>query len=326
MKVFLNKQLPEIGMRLLADSHIQLITPDKLELSKEEWLHYCKQADAVLNVGKNNFDADFFESCPNVKAIALFSVGYDHVAITEATKRKIPVGNTPDVLSKATSDTAFLLMQSVARRASFNFRRIPDGGWNTAFDPTAHLGQELYGKTLGIYGLGRIGLQLAQTSKNAFGMEIIYHNRSRNEAAEKALNARYVSFEELIAQSDVVSVHANYTENQSELFNATVFSQMKPTAIFINTARGGFHNEEDLYAAITGGQIWGAGLDVTNPEPMDPSSPLLELPTVCIFPHIGSATKEARDGMARIATENIIAFAQGKKMPFVVNDSVYDKS
>lgn len=326
MNIFLNKQLPDIGMRLLADNRINLITPDKPELSREEWLNYCKQADAILNVGKNNFDAAFFEFCPNVKAIALYSVGYNHVDVAEATKRKIPIGNTPDVLSKATSDTAFLLMQSVARRASFNFRRIPQGGWNSTLDPTAHLGQELYGKTLGIYGLGRIGLHMAQTSKNAFGMEVIYHNRNRNEAAEKVLNAQYVSFEELITRSDVISVHANYTEDQSELFNSTVFQQMKPTAIFINTARGGFHNEQDLHKAITSGHIWGVGLDVTNPEPMNPSSPLLKLPTVCVFPHIGSATTEARNGMARIAAENIIAFVQGKKMPFAVNSSVYENS
>lgn len=324
MKIFLNKLLPEPGMQLLSDNNIDLIIPDNPELSQEAWLHYCQQADAILNVGKNNFDAAFFDHCPNVKAIALYSVGYDHVDLTEATKRKIPVGNTPDVLSRATSDTAFLLMQSVARRASFNFRRIPNGEWNPTFDPTANLGQELYGKTLGIYGLGRIGLHLAQTAKNAFGMEIIYHNRHQNQAAEKTVNARYVSFEELITQSDVISVHANYTEDQHELFNAAVFRQMKPTAIFINTARGGFHNEQDLYNAIVQGYIWGAGMDVTNPEPMNPSSPLLDLSTVCIFPHIGSATTEARNGMARVAATNIIAFVNGEKMPFAVNNAVYE--
>lgn len=323
MKVFLNRQLPDVGMKLLIENKINFILPEERELNYEEWLRYCQQADAILNVGKNNFDLSFFESCPNVKAIALFSVGYNHVDIGEATKRKIAVGNTPDVLSKATSDTAFLLMQSVARRAAFNFERVKTGNWHEMIDPTENLGQELYGKTLGIYGLGRIGYEMAKKCQSAFDMQIIYHNRCRNNVAESKLNADYVSFEELAERSDVLSVHANYTNDQKELFNASVFQKMKPTSILINTARGGFINEIDLYDAIKFNRIWGAGLDVTNPEPLLSTSPLLTLQTVCILPHIGSATVDARNGMARLAAENIIAFVKGKKMPSIVNESIY---
>ena len=323
MKVFLNKQLPDIGMKLLIENKIDFILPEKHELSYEEWLIYCQRADAILNVGKNNFDVSFFEFCPNVKAISLFSAGYNHVDIEEATKRKIAVGNTPDVLSKATSDTSFLLMQSVARRAAFNFERVKTGKWSAMTEPSENLGQELYGKTLGIYGLGRIGYEMAKKCRSAFDMRIIYHNRSRNKNVESELNADYVSFDELIKRADVVSVHANYTNDQTELFNASVFQKMKSTAILINTARGGFINEIDLYNAIKAKHIWGAGLDVTNPEPMKSTSPLLTLPTVCVLPHIGSATIDARNGMARLAAENIIAFVQGKKMPYIVNGSIY---
>lgn len=323
MKVFINKRIPETGIKMLKEAGLEMIVPEKENLSYEEWLRYCKNTDAILSIGAEfKYDRNFFEACPNVKAIALYSVGFDHVDIKEATKRKIPVGNTPDVLSKATSDVAFLLMQSVARRASYNFRKVKEGSWE-AFDPLHALGQELYGKTLGIFGLGRIGYEMAEKSKKAFGMNIIYHNRRHNEEAERGLGATYVSFEELIRNSDVLSVHANFTPEHTELFNYALFEQMKPDAIFINTARGGFHNQKDLYRALVEQKIWGAGLDVTNPEPMSADDPILELSTVCILPHIGSATIEARNGMARLAAGNIIAFSKNEKMPYCANPEVY---
>jgi len=323
MKVFINKRIPEIGITMLEREGIDIIFPEKEDLSYEEWLLYCRNADAILNVGNTfRYDETFFDECPNIKAVVLYSVGFDHVDIQEANRRKIPVGNTPDVLSKATSDTAFLLMQSVARRAGYNFQKVKDGNWG-AFDPMDALGQELYGKTLGIFGLGRIGFEMAKKSQRAFDMKIIYHNRHRNEDAEKELNADYVSFDELISNSDVLSIHASFSPEQKDLFNHSVFEKMRADAIFINTARGGFHHQEDLYKAIVSGQIWGAGLDVTNPEPMAQDDPLLELSTVCVLPHIGSATREARNGMARLAAENIIAFSKGGKLPYCANPEVY---
>ncbi|MET3537504.1 2-hydroxyacid dehydrogenase [Chryseobacterium limigenitum] len=323
MKVFINKRIPEIGVKMLEEAGLEVIFPTHDNLPPEEWLKYCQNADAILNVGHNKFDRDFFGQCPNVKAIALYSVGFDHVDIKEASQKNIPIGNTPDVLSRATSDVAFLLMQSVARRASFNFQKVKDGNWGD-FDPLHALGQELYGKTLGVFGLGRIGFEMAEKCKKAFDMKIIYHNRHHNEEAEKELNATYVSFEELIEQSDVLSIHANFVPDQKDLFNASVFEKMKPDSIFINTARGGFHDQKDLYEALISKQIWGAGLDVTNPEPISKDDPILELSSVCVLPHIGSATIEARNGMAKVAAENIIAFTKGEKMPNCANPEVYN--
>jgi lactate dehydrogenase-like 2-hydroxyacid dehydrogenase len=323
MKVFINKRIPEAGIKMLEEAGLEIIFPEKENLSYEEWLNYCKNTDTILSIGTEfTYDKNFFEACPDVKAIALYSVGFDHVDIKEATLRNIPVGNTPDVLSRATSDVAFLLMQSVARRASYNFGKVKEGSWG-AFDPLHALGQELYGKTLGIFGLGRIGYEMAEKSKKAFGMNIIYHNRHHNEEAEKELGATYVSFEDLIRNSDVLSVHANFTPEHKELFNKSLFEQMKSNAIFINTARGGFHNQKDLYQALVDQKIWGAGLDVTNPEPMAADDPILQLSSVCILPHIGSATVEARNGMARLAAGNIIAFSENKKMPNCANPEVY---
>jgi len=324
MKVFITKNIPEAGIKLLQDKGINFtINPTENVLSRAAFIKICQEHDALLNVGTNNLDEDFFEQCSNLKGIALFSVGFDSVNIPSANSRKIPVGNTPDVLSRATSDVAFLLMQSVARKSFFNHKRILNDDW-TSFDPLANLGQELYGKTLGIFGLGRIGFEMAQKCKAAFGMNIIYHNRSHNEEAEKDLDAKYVDFETLLAESDVLSIHSNYSEENKELFNKNTFVKMKKNAIFINTARGKFHNENDLFDALTNNIIWGAGLDVTNPEPMKFDNPLLSLPNCCVLPHIGSATYEARNGMAVCAAQNIIALFKGKKMPFCVNEEVYN--
>ncbi|WP_106915435.1 2-hydroxyacid dehydrogenase [Chryseobacterium aurantiacum] len=323
MKVFINKMIPEIGIKMLEEEGVQIIVPENENLSREEWLKYCQNADVILNVGGDfKYDKTFFETCPNIKAIALYSVGFDHVDIKEASQRNIPIGNTPDVLSRATSDVAFLLMQSVARRASYNFQKVKDGNWNT-FDPLHALGQELYGKTLGIFGLGRIGFEMAEKAQKAFDMKIIYHNRNHNVQAEKELGATYVSFDELIENSDVLSIHANFIPEHANLFNYSVFQKMKPNSIFINTARGGFHHQQDLYKALVEKKIWGAGLDVTNPEPMSADDPILELSSVCVLPHIGSATIEARNGMARLAAENLIAFLNGEKMPHCANPEVY---
>ncbi|MBE8725857.1 2-hydroxyacid dehydrogenase [Flavobacterium hungaricum] len=323
MNVFINKNIPEAGIALLQEKGIQFtLNPTENVLSRAELIKFCQQHDALLNVGSNNLDEDFFNQCPNLKGIALFSVGFDSVNMESATKRNIPVGNTPDVLSRATSDVAFLLMQSVARKSFFNHKRIINGDWGS-FNALANLGQELYGKTLGIFGLGRIGFEMAQKCKAAFGMNIIYHNRSQNENAEKELDAAYVDFETLLSQSDVLSIHSNYSEENNELFNKNAFAKMKRNSIFINTARGKFHNENDLFDALTNDIIWGAGLDVTNPEPMKPDNPLLSLSNCCILPHIGSATYEARNGMAVCAAQNIIALFENKKMPFCVNEEVY---
>jgi len=323
MKVYINKRIPQVGLDIITESNQEIITSESENPSHEEWLENCKKADIILSVGKSKFNKEFFDNCPNVKAIALFSVGFDQVDIAEATKRKIPIGNTPDVLSRATSDVAFLLMQMVSRKASYNINKIKSGNWKD-FDALEELGQELYGKSLGVLGLGRIGFEMAEKCQKAFGMNILYHNRSHNEEAEKELNAKYVSFEELVQQSDVISIHASYTPEQADIFNKETFGKMKPNLIFINTARGGFHNEKDLLEALESGKIWGAGLDVTNPEPMESDSPLLQLPNVCVLPHIGSATIEARNGMSKLAAENVVAFSKGERMPTIVNPEVYE--
>jgi lactate dehydrogenase-like 2-hydroxyacid dehydrogenase len=325
MKVFISRIIPEEGLRLLKDAGIGIEQwAEKRDLTPQELIDHCKSVDALLSAGGNKIDQAFLNSCSHLKVISLHSVGYDRVDVAAATALKIPVGNTPGVLSDATADIAFLLILATSRKAFYMHKTILDGDWNF-FEPTAGLGIEIRGKTLGIFGLGKIGLELAKCCAAAFQMKIIYHNRSRNEAAEKELNAQWVSFDDLLKQSDVLSVNTALTPETKGKFNRDVFEKMKPSSIFINAARGAIHNEPDLIAALQKRTIWGAGLDVTDPEPMHSDNPLLRMPNVAVLPHIGSATVETRNAMAVIAAQNVIAGLKGQRLPFAVNPEVYDR-
>jgi glyoxylate reductase len=319
MKVFITSVILEKGLQVLQNAGVSYTQwTEERGLSAEELIEHCKHYDALLSVGSNKIDKNFLNACSHLKVISLHAVGYDNVDIAEATRLKIPVGNTPGVLSNATADTAFLLMLATSRKAFYLHKTIEKDQWKF-FNPGANLGIELYGKTLGIFGLGNIGYEMAKRCKGAYGMNIIYHNRHANAMAEKDLGAKKVSFDELLQQSDVLSVHTAFTPETKEIFSAATFKKMKASSIFINTARGGIHNEKDLTEALQQKIIWGAGLDVTNPEPMQHDNPLLDMPNVCILPHIGSATEEARNGMSRLAAENIVAGLQGERLPNWVN-------
>lgn len=307
MKVFITRVIPEVGLKLLTDAGIPFeLWKEKRDLTQEELINRCQEFDALLSVGSNKIDAIFLRACSHLKIISLMSVGYDNVDVAEALKNGIPITNTPGVLSDATADTAFLLMLAVSRKAFYQHKKIIKGQWGF-YEPTADLGIELHGKTLGIFGLGKIGFEMARRCIGAYGMNVIYYNRGINEAAERVLKATRVSFDQLLQQSDVLSVHAALTAETEDKFDLTAFRKMKRGAIFINTSRGGVHKEEDLIKALGEGLIWGAGLDVTNPEPMHADNVLLQMHNVAVLPHIGSATFETRNAMAEIAAKNIIA-------------------
>jgi len=325
VKVFVTRLISETGLDKLKNAGIEtLIWKEKRELPHADLIKYSKQCNALLSAGYNKIDAEFLNDCRHLKVIALHSVGFDNVDVMEADRLKIPIGHTPGILSGPTADVAFLLMLAVSRKAFYLHEKIKKGEWKF-FEPTANLGINLYGKTLGIFGLGSIGFEMAKRCKGAYQMNVIYHNRSKNLLAEKELNAKLVSFEELLKDSDILSVHSNLTPETKGKFDKTVFEKMKPSAIFINTARGSIHNEEDLIEALQKGTIWGAGLDVTNPEPMRMDNPLLTMPNAAVLPHIGSATLQTRNAMSDMAAENIIAGLKGERIPFPVNPEIYSE-
>lgn len=315
MKIFSTKRIPgDIYEKLKAQGlEIHIHENDEEELSTSALIKNCKGVDILISAGYTALDADTLKALSSVKLICLYSVGFDHVDLKTAKKLGIQITNTPDVLSKATADIAFLLLLASSRKAFYLADTVKQGTWG-AFDPMAHLGQELDGKTLGIIGLGKIGYHMAKRCKNAFGMKIIYHNRSRKKEHEAELNARYVSLDELYENSDVISLHMNLNKSSYHMIDARAFEQMKPNTILINTARGDVINQEDLVQALEDKQIWGAGLDVTSPEPLPQDHELLRFPQVCILPHIGSATMETREAMSEIIYQNIDAYFHNKDL------------
>jgi glyoxylate reductase len=321
-KVLITRVIPNVAYNMLTQAGLEVtVWEGEGPMAQPQLIEKAKQVNALLSLGADKIDKVFFNQCNHLEIIAQFAVGYDNIDVPEATRHKIPVSNTPDVLSDATADVAFGLMINVSRKMFYLHKSIEKGEWKQ-FEPLKNLGFELSGKTLGIFGMGRIGMVMAKRCQGAFDMKVIYHNRSKNPEAEKKFNAQWVSFDDLLGQSDVLSVHSVLSKETTGIFNAQAFGKMKPTSVFINTSRGGVHNETDLLEALNKKIIWGAGLDVTNPEPMLPTNPLLFLPNVAVLPHIGSATIEARTGMARVAAENIVEFYKNGKVPTCVNPEV----
>ena len=324
-KILLSRIFPGAGADLLKKEGFNVTTwTEERPMTQDELIEAALHHHALFSTVTDNLDQTFLRACPHLEIISQFGVGYDNIDIEEATRLGIPVGYTPGAMSDATADVAFGLMIAASRKMFFLHKKIIRGEWGY-FDPNGDLGIELKHKTLGIIGMGRIGIEMARRCKGAFNMKIIYHNRRPNLHAEQELDALYVDFETLLRKSDVLSVHCALSHETRGLFNKEAFEKMKPSSIFINTSRGTVHNEDDLFEALKKGIIWGAGLDVTNPEPMNPGNELLQMENVAILPHIGSATIEARNEMARMAAENIIGFYTSKHIPHMVNLSLFSK-
>jgi glyoxylate reductase len=250
IKVFVSSVIPAIGIDMLRKENFNVITwNDNAPISPELLIENAKKCNALLCTLTAKIDTRFLNECKHLEIISQFGVGYDNINIAEATKLNIPVGNTPGVLTDATADIAFGLMIAASRKMFFMHKKIEKDEWKH-FTPTSNLGIELKGKTLGIFGLGRIGIEMAKRCKGAYNMNVIYYNRKQNLEAEKMLDAKYVSFDELLAQSDVLSVHSVLSKETNGIFNKAAFDKMKPTSIFINTSRGAVHNVEDLLEAL----------------------------------------------------------------------------
>ena len=310
--VFVARNIPSAGLQAM--EKVAKVTVSELdrELTSRELSDRCKGCDVLVATPANKINGALLRACPEIRLIASFGAGIDHVDLKAAKEHGVVVTNTPGVVSKTTADLSLALILAVTRRLVEGDRLIRSGGFR-GIHPTFMLGFDLFGKTLGIFGLGRIGVELARRA-NVLGMKVIYHNRNRNKAAESELNVKYVPFGELLRQSDVVSVHAPLSSQTKGLFDYAAFSSMKKGAYFVNVARGAIHVEEDLVRGLEEGLIAGAALDVYENEPsVHPR--LLTMQNVVLAPHLGTATEEVRTKMALTVAENVIAFLEDRDPP-----------
>jgi glyoxylate reductase len=312
-KVFLTRTLHVFALKELKKRYQVEVHSGKIPIPQIKLRSKIKEIDGLICFPYDKISKEAIESAKNLKVISTYSVGFDHIDSESAKKKKIRVGYTPEVLTDATANLAFSLLLNVSRRVSEGDRIIRNGKWKEIYGAFDYVGVDLKDKTIGILGLGRIGGMLAKRAK-AFDMKIIYHNRKHvSKTKEKMLNAKFVSFEELLSQSDFVSIHVPHTKDTNQLFRMSIFKKMKKSAYLINTSRGKVVNEEDLVAALKKKMISGAGLDVFGTEPIKKNHPLVKLENVVLAPHIGSSTAETRNKMAQITIKNLELGINGKK-------------
>ncbi|MGI0057745.1 MAG: 2-hydroxyacid dehydrogenase [Nitrosarchaeum sp.] len=311
-RVFLTRALHNFALKELKKRYQIEIHSGKIPISKTKLRTKIKNVEGLICFPYDIIDSNLIDSAKNLKVISTYSVGFDHIDTQYAKKKKIRVGYTPEVLTDATADLTFSLMLDVLRRVSEGDRIIRNGKWKQIYGAYEYVGTDLQGKTLGIFGLGRIGSTLAKRVKS-FDMKIIYYNRkpiSKNK--EKLLGVKYVTLDKLITQSDVISIHVPHTKETDQLFNMKIFKKMKKSAFLINTARGKIVNEKDLIIALNKKIIAGAALDVYESEPISKKHPLTKIQNVVLAPHIGSSTKETRVKMAEITVKNLNLGINGK--------------
>jgi glyoxylate reductase len=289
--------------------------------NREELLQRIQGIDGLLSLLTDKIDAEVMDAAgTQLIVISNFAAGIDNIDVSAATARKIPVGNTPGVLTDATADLAFALMLSAGRRVLEGDRYVHAGKWQT-WGPMLLLGIEMKGATLGLVGFGRIGKAMAQRALG-FDMRVIYYDPTEA-SFNTDLHAAQVDFDTLLKESDFISLHTPLTPATYHLIDATALSKMKPDAVLINTARGGVVDSNALYDALKSKRIFAAGLDVTEPEPLPADHPLMTLDNIVIVPHIASASRTARDMMAWMAAKNLIAGLKGERLPNCVNPQVY---
>nr|WP_251027768.1 D-glycerate dehydrogenase [Bacillus sp. ISL-41] len=319
--VYITRKLPDDTIAELTELfEVKMWEQEDTPAPREVILKEAQKASALITMLSDKVDMEVLSAGNNLKVVANLAVGFDNIELEAATKRGIIVTNTPDVLTETTADLTFALLVASARRIVEAAEYIKDGKWD-GWSPYLLAGHDVFGKTIGIVGMGKIGEAVARRAKG-FGMEILYHNRSRKHEAEKELGAVYSSFDDLVAKSDFVVSLAPLTPETRNLFTADVFAKMKQNAIFINAGRGPVVDEQALYDALKNGEIAGAGLDVFEKEPISSEHPLLELPNVTAIPHIGSASTETRTAMIQLCCTNVKAVLTGDNPKTIVNKEV----
>ncbi len=320
-KVFVTREIPERGLSKIREHFDVDLWTDEAPPPKSVILERVRDVDALVSLLTDPIDAEVFDAAPRLRIVSQYAVGYDNIDVEEATRRGIYVTNTPGVLTETVADFTFALMLAVARRVVEADRYVREGRWKVAWHPLMMLGTDVYGRTLGIVGMGRIGSAVARRAKG-FGMRILYYDSRRREDLERELGAEFVNLNRLLEESDYVSLHVPLTPETYHLIGEEQLRRMKPTAFLINTARGKVVDQRALYRALKEGWIAGAGLDVFEQEPIPADDPLLKLDNVVLAPHAASASHETRSKMAEMVAENLIAFLRGEVPPNLVNKDV----
>jgi glyoxylate reductase len=305
-RCFVSRQLPGSALERLAERHEVEIWQQQLPPTYAELTEHVRDTEGLLSMLTDVVDAALIKAAPKLRAISNYAVGYDNIDLAAAAARQISVGNTPDVLTDATADLAFALLMAAARKLAEADAAVRGGDWRT-WEPGRYLGADVYGATLGIIGYGRIGRAVAERA-DGFSMRVLHTRRS----------STHEDLDDLLEQSDFVSVHAPLTPDTHHLIGAHALARMKTSAILINTARGELVDQQALTRALWDGLIAGAALDVTVPEPLPADDPLLQAPNLIVTPHIGSATRTARERMAELAVDNLLAGLDGQPMPHQV--------
>lgn len=322
-KVFVSRVIPEDGLARIREATDATIWPGELPPPRGDLLRSIEGCDGVLTLLTDRVDDEFLDRAgPQLKVVSNFAVGFDNVDVVACTRRGIPVGNTPGVLTETTADLAWALLMAAARRLPEGDRYVRDGKWQT-WGPMLLMGPDVHGATLGIVGFGRIGQAMARRAKG-FGMRILYHDLERApKSVEAEFDATFMTLDGLLPESDFVSLHTVLSAETKGLINAERLGWMKPTAILVNTARGPVVDSMALVDALRSGTIAGAALDVTDPEPLPADHPLLRLDNCLVVPHIASASRATRGKMAAMAAANLLAGLRGDRLPTPVNPEVY---
>ena len=321
LKVLLTRKLHDFAIKELKKRYDVEINRGKIPMPKRELVSKIKDKDGLVCFPYDTVDHKVIDAATNLKAISTFSVGYDQIDTRYAIKKGIVVSYTPEILTRATADLTMALMLALLRRVAEGDRTIRNNRWKVIFGAYDFLGTDPYGKILGILGMGRIGKAVAKRARG-FEMSVLYHNRNKLlSAKEKSLGVRYASLDHLFKTSDVISIHAPYSNETHHLVNLKLLKKMKRTAFLINTARGKIVNEKDLVFALKNKIIAGAALDVYQNEPINKTHPLAKMGNVLVTPHIGSSTNETRREMAKITVQNLILSLSGKKPIYAVNSN-----
>ena len=313
-KVLLTRRLHDFALTKLRERCEITIHSGKIPMPKQKILEEIKDKDGLICFPYDIIDQEILDSTNKLKTISTFSVGFDHIDINYAKKKRITIGYTPDVLTNATAELTIGLILDLLRRITEGDHIIRKGRWKEIFGPFDYVGTEVSGKTLGILGMGRIGKTVAKKA-SCLGMNILYHNKKSIANTGKA---KYVSLNELFKKSDVISVHVPYSKNTHHMINSALLRKMKKTSFLINTSRGKIVNQKDLLKILQLKKIQGAALDVFEDEPIGKSNDLVKLKNVVLVPHIGSSTSETRRMMAEITVKNLILGLSNKKLVYSV--------